>query len=85
VSEDAYILAAVWAITSFIMLFAISRMEASIRKERDKMYDERIEWRNERKELTDRIMAPSFDHLKQAEIRIIKAQKEEPPVKYELV
>jgi hypothetical protein len=46
---------------------------------------ERQQWAVERQQLLDRIQAPSFDHLKQAEIRVIKAQKEEPPVKYELV
>lgn len=38
-------------------------------------------WAIERQQLLDRIQAPSFDHLKQAEIRIIKAQsgEKEPP------
>lgn len=46
---------------------------------------ERQQWAMERQQLLDRIQAPSFDHLKQAEIRLVKAQKEEPVVKYELV
>jgi adenylate kinase len=49
------------------------------------MEDERKQWQIERQQLLDRIQAPTFDHLKQAEVRIIKAQKEEPAVKYELV
>lgn len=35
-------------------------------------------WHKERSELLDRIQAPTFDHYKQAEVRVIKAQKEEP-------
>jgi hypothetical protein len=44
---------------------------------------ERQQWVVERQHLLDRIQAPSFDHLKQAEVRIIRAQKEEkkePPI-----
>lgn len=41
----------------------------------------------ERQKLLDRIQAPSFDHYKQAEVKVIKAQKEEPKdtIKLEVV
>jgi hypothetical protein len=55
------------------MIFLFVRYEDT----REKVYDqERQQWQAERKELLDRIQAPSFDHLKQAEVKIIKAQKE---------
>lgn len=44
---------------------------------------ERNEWARERKELMDRVQAPSFTEYKQAEVKVIKAQKEEkeaPPI-----
>lgn len=38
-------------------------------------------WNRERQQLLDRIQAPSYDHLKHHEVRIIKAQnnEKEPP------
>jgi hypothetical protein len=45
--------------------------------QRCKSFDtEREHWNKERQQLLDRIQAPSFDHLKQAEVRVIKASKE---------
>lgn len=38
----------------------------------------------ERQKLLDRIQAPSYDHLKHHEVRVIKAQKEEPKEKTNL-
>ena len=40
---------------------------------------ERELWSMERKELMDRIQAPSFQEYKSAEIRLTKAQKQEKP------
>ncbi|AZJ21545.1 hypothetical protein CT694_18600 [Bacillus wiedmannii bv. thuringiensis] len=37
-------------------------------------------WKQERKELYDRIQAPSFAEYKQGEVKMVKAQKEEKPV-----
>lgn len=42
----------------------------------------RKEWAEERQQLLDRIQAPSYDHLKHHEVRVIKAkqpEKEKPP------
>lgn len=39
----------------------------------------------ERQKLLDRIQAPSFDHYKHAEVKVIKAQKEEPKKESELI
>lgn len=41
---------------------------------------ERDVWKQERKELYDRIQAPSFAEYKQSEVKMVKAQKEEKPV-----
>ncbi|UYX53350.1 hypothetical protein [Bacillus thuringiensis] len=41
---------------------------------------ERDVWKQERKELYDRIQAPSFAEYKQGEVKMVKAQKEEKPV-----
>lgn len=38
---------------------------------------ERELWLKERQQLLDRIQAPSFDHYKAAEVRVLKAQKPE--------
>ncbi|MFE1630380.1 hypothetical protein ACFLFF_26945 [Brevibacillus reuszeri] len=40
---------------------------------------ERQEWYEERKQLLDRIQAPTFQDYKQAEIRMAKVEKGEPP------
>jgi hypothetical protein len=39
------------------------------------------EWKVERQQLLDRIQAPSYDHLKHHEVKVIKAQnnEKEPP------
>lgn len=34
-------------------------------------------WQEERQRLLDRIQAPSFEHYKQAEVKVIKAQKDD--------
>lgn len=39
--------------------------------------EEREFWQKERKELLDRIQAPSFAEYKHQEVRVMKAQKEE--------
>ncbi|MNV90721.1 hypothetical protein D3C71_1851310 [compost metagenome] len=39
---------------------------------------------DERQKLLDRIQAPSFDHYKQAEVKLVKAQKEQPKDTLEL-
>ncbi|HEQ3529265.1 TPA: hypothetical protein VGS93_005840 [Bacillus cereus] len=41
---------------------------------------ERDGWKQERKELYDRIQAPSFAEYKQGEVKMVKAQKEDKPV-----
>lgn len=39
-------------------------------------YEDKAEWHKERQQLLDRIQAPSFDHLKQQEVKVIKAQQQ---------
>ncbi|MEI4618324.1 hypothetical protein [Bacillus cereus] len=41
---------------------------------------ERDVWKQERKELYDRIQAPSFAEYKQGEVKMVKAQKEDKSV-----
>lgn len=62
------------AVTAIAILFAwLYTM-----REKERQYNaERELWHVERQKLLDRIQAPSFDHLKQAEVRIIKAQSSE--------
>lgn len=61
------------AITAISILaawvYTISMKEKEIKHER-------AAWQVERQQLLDRIQAPSFDHLKQAEVRVIKTSKE---------
>lgn len=82
--SDIYLLVTCLAIL-FAWLYTMRVKEKQIEEERKEWGYERVAWNEERQQLLDRIQAPSFDHLKQAEIRMVKAQKEEPPVKYELV
>jgi hypothetical protein len=80
------ILAVAWIVTSFIMLYAIHRMERNIARERDKMWDERVTWKDERSELYDRIQSPSFAEYKHQEVKVIKAQNNTPePPKLEVM
>jgi hypothetical protein len=72
----------VFAVTLVVINFSWAY---TAHKKDERIEAERQQWAAERQKLMDRVQAPSFDHLKQAEVRIIKAQKEEPPVKYELV
>jgi hypothetical protein len=66
-------------------LILFDRQDERRKKHADKLCEqwgnERTEWNIERQQLLDRIQAPSFDHLKQAEVKIIKAQnnEKEPP------
>lgn len=66
------------AITAIAILFAwLYTM-----REKERQYNvERDLWQRERQQLLDRIQAPSFEHLKQAEIKVIKATsgEKEPP------
>lgn len=36
-------------------------------------------WKVERQQLLDRIQAPSFEHLKHAEVKVLRAQNQEKP------
>jgi hypothetical protein len=51
------------------------------RELREQARAERADWAKERQQLLDRIQAPSFDHLKHHEVKVIKAQQgeREPP------
>ncbi|WP_144520013.1 hypothetical protein [Bacillus thuringiensis] len=59
------------AVIIFLGAFAY-KIEQVHQKERDV-------WKQERKELYDRIQAPSFAEYKQGEVKMVKAQKEEKP------
>ncbi|MCQ6331730.1 hypothetical protein, partial [Bacillus cereus] len=59
------------AVIIFLVAFAY-KIEQVHQKERDV-------WKQERKELYDRIQAPSFAEYKQGEVKMVKAQKEEKP------
>ena len=59
------------AVIIFLGVFAY-KIEHVHQKERDM-------WKQERKELYDRIQAPSFAEYKQGEVKMVKAQKEEKP------
>jgi predicted Holliday junction resolvase-like endonuclease len=66
-----------------IMAIVIVVLLQTIRSQQD-TYMEHIEnlmddWNEERSELLDRIQAPTFTEYKQAEIKMVKAQKEEEP------
>jgi hypothetical protein len=52
--------------------------EALVERLMKSHYDDKMEWHQERQQLLDRIQAPSFDHLKHQEAKIIKAQNEQP-------
>jgi predicted Holliday junction resolvase-like endonuclease len=69
--------------TSFILICVILyqglllyQLQKSHREERSKLTEQ---WTEERKDLINRIQARDYGEYKQAEIRVIKAQKDEPP------
>lgn len=63
-------------LTMFLVTIGYA-IHVDIRKDREYRL-EREQWHAERQQLLDRIQAPSFDHLKHHEVKIIKAQKEQP-------
>lgn len=65
----SYILLVMFLVTIGYAVHVDIRKDQEYRKEREA-------WHTERQQLLDRIQAPSFDHLKQAEVRVIKASKE---------
>lgn len=70
--SDIY-LASVSLVILFAWLYTMRDKDKTIEAERQ-------QWAIERQKLMDRVQAPSFDHLKQAEVRVIKAQKEDKPL-----
>lgn len=68
-----------------IGLLSVDRLQKQLEKTTRYWKEDRDNWMIERGRLIDRIQAPSFDHLKQAEIRKIKAEKEEPVERVELL
>jgi hypothetical protein len=73
----------------FVMLWYVSFLEKSHVQRTNSLYDvlytKEKQWKEERQQLLDRIQAPSFAEYKQAEVKVIKAQKEEKPeIKYTL-
>jgi hypothetical protein len=75
VSELYLMITCVAILTAWLYTFA--QKEKEIHQQREQWMYERAAWKEERQQLLDRIQAPSFDHLKQAEVRVIRAQKEE--------
>jgi predicted CopG family antitoxin len=70
----------------FFIIMYLLYLNDRMRKEHEKHVDVIHEMvGEERQKLIDRIQAPSFDHLKHAEIRKIKAEKEEPVERVELL
>ncbi|MHA7967698.1 hypothetical protein ACX93W_26650 [Paenibacillus sp. CAU 1782] len=74
---------------SLIVITALLTVIILTRNERERVVsilimkhgEREIEWNKERQQLLDRIQAPSFGEMKQAEVKIIKAQQghKEPP------
>lgn len=76
--------------TVMMMVIALALLLCWVldRREREKEFgQERDLWHKERQQLLDRIQAPSFDHLKMAEVKVIKAQqpKEEEEKQFQYV
>lgn len=76
---------ALLVIVIIVQLIYADRLDERRRKYADELcnrwIEERDGWHRERQQLLDRIQAPSFDHLKHHEVRVIKAQnnEKEPP------
>lgn len=77
--------------TVYFIVLAMAMLGMSViytlamhRQEKNHEADRQL-WHKERQMLIDRIQAPSFDHYKHAEAKIIKAQKEEPKRESELI
>jgi uncharacterized phage-like protein YoqJ len=85
---DWIIIAGFFAVILCFMWLVISLRKAyedEMWEMRSGFNEERESWYKERKELLDRIQAPSFAEYKQAEVKVIKAQKEEPQERIELL
>lgn len=63
-------------ITCIAIIFTFVRYDDTREKSFEK---ERQQWQQERQQLLDRIQAPTYDHLKHHEAKLLKASKE--PVK----
>jgi hypothetical protein len=61
-------------LTMFIAVIGYA-VHVDIRKDNEHR-KEKEQWNAERQQLLDRIQAPSFDHLKHHEAKILKASKE---------
>lgn len=57
--------------------FIIALWVANMNAQQAAIKHEREQWHKERQQLLDRIQAPSFSHFKEAEVKVIKAQREE--------
>lgn len=75
------------AVTAIAILFAgiytLRQRDDDMKNQRELWEQERQNWAAERQQLLDRIQAPSFSEMKQAEVKVIKAQqgiKEPPPL-----
>lgn len=79
------LLAVVALMFAALSIIQLKEHEKSQKKAYDLIGELNLKWIEERQQLLDRIQAPSFDHLKQAEIRKIKAEKEEPAERVELL
>jgi predicted Holliday junction resolvase-like endonuclease len=64
------------AIVIFALLLIIAKV---IEGYHNHMVELTEQWRVERSELLDRIQSPSFAEYKSAEVRMVKAQKDEEP------
>jgi hypothetical protein len=77
------------ALIIFVMLWYMSFLEKSHEQRTNSLYDifyqKERQWQEERQQLLDRIQSPSFAEYKQAEVKVMKAQKkEEPEIKFHL-
>lgn len=66
----------VLTIVIFALLFIIAKL---IEGYHNQILDLTKQWHNERSQLLDRIQSPTFGEYKQAEVRMVKAQKDEEP------
>lgn len=64
------------AIVIIALLFIIREQQIVFHNHNQRLNEQ---WHYERSELLDRIQAPTFGEYKQAEVRMVKAQKDEEP------
>lgn len=87
VTISVFVLAVICVLVILMWLYSMVVQARLYQSQLDRLMTEHRkdleDWNRERQQLLDRIQAPSFDHLKHHEVKVIKAlnnEREPPPL-----